>query len=113
MVASRFHIAQARIHRRDGVLLVGRGMKGDGKSRQGFDLDGLVRLLSVSATPRGFFAARSAGGGQDQLADCSQRRAVTGLGQVCEAVRQFGGWVRCRWAIRKGVAGRAIGPRRH
>ena len=92
--------------------LVRRGMKGEGKSRQVFDRNGLGQVVSVSAMRRGIVTGRGAGDGRDQRADCSRRHAGTGLAQICEAVRQSGGRVRRRWAIRRGAAGHAVGPGR-
>ena len=64
--------------------LVRRGMKGEGKGWHSVGPDGLGRVLSVSATRRGFLMGRSAGDGRDQRADCSRRHAgasLLGVGQ--------------------------------
>ena len=53
-IVSTERIELARIHRRDAVGLVRRGMKGEGKGWQGVGPDGLGGALSVSATRRGF-----------------------------------------------------------
>ena len=76
----------ARIHRRDAVEPIRRGMKGEGKSRQGFDTDGLGRVLSVSAARRGYLKGSSPGDGRDQGADCSRRHCGASLARVGEAV---------------------------
>ena len=57
-------------------------MKGEGKGWHGVGPDGLGRVPSVSATPRGFLTGRSAGDGRDQRADCSRKHAGTSLAGV-------------------------------
>ena len=76
----------ARIHRRDAVEPIRRGMKGEGKSRQGFDTDGWGRVLSVSAARRGYLKGSSPGDGRDQGADCSRRHCGASLARVGAAV---------------------------
>ena len=92
------------------MVLVRRAIEGEGKSLLGSGPYGLVRILSVSATRRGFLTGSGAADGRDQRADCIRRHERPGLVQICEAVRQSGERVRRRWAIRRVVAGREVSP---
>lgn len=65
--------------------LARRGMKGEGKGRQGGGSDGLGRMLIVSATQRGFLTGPSVGDGQDQRADCTRKHAGSSLARDSQA----------------------------
>ena len=101
----------ARIHRRDLVELVKRGMSDEWKGRQGFIPTDWAGAECVSDA-KGILTDRGAGDGRDQRADGSRRHAGTGLAQICEAVRQSSGRGRRRWAIRRVEAGLSVSPGR-
>ena len=99
----------ARIHRRDGSVLVRLGIRGHGNGRHGFDPDrsGLVR--SVTATSRGFLTGRGGDVERDHQVARHDRHSEPDRAQICWAVRWCDGGTDADGVdVRKVEAGRVV-----
>ena len=61
---------------------------------------------------KGFLTGQGSSGGRDYQADGSRRQLGTGQAPVCQAVGQSEDGSEGHGVVRKGAAGRAIGPGR-